>query len=241
MKPRVAHADDVALSPPGERRILDESLFALSVLAAPATRRCAGNDELLFVLAGRGTLHVDAAEHELAAETAASIPRGMAYRLDGDLRALAVAVRDPDTPAPPPAVVRLADRHADPATANRSFRLLCEPGSATQFVGFIPTETAPDHYHLYDEVIYVLEGHGVVRMPGIEAPLRPGTAISLPARTVHCLENTGASTMRVLGVFRPAGSPAAAYYPDGTPAFSSSSSSVGSSVSGGRRNRWTKK
>jgi hypothetical protein len=25
--------------------------------------------------------------------------------------------------------------------------------------------------------------------------------------------------MRVLGVFRPAGSPAAAYYPDGTPAY----------------------
>jgi hypothetical protein len=25
--------------------------------------------------------------------------------------------------------------------------------------------------------------------------------------------------MRVVGVFRPAGSPAAAYYPDGTPAF----------------------
>jgi hypothetical protein len=35
---------------------------------------------------------------------------------------------------------------------------------------------------------------------------------------VHCLENTGDSLMRVVGVFRPAGSPAAAYYPDGTPA-----------------------
>jgi hypothetical protein len=35
---------------------------------------------------------------------------------------------------------------------------------------------------------------------------------------VHCLENTGAEVMRVVAVFRPAGSPAAAYYPDGTPA-----------------------
>jgi hypothetical protein len=33
---------------------------------------------------------------------------------------------------------------------------------------------------------------------------------------VHCLANTGESEMRVLGVFRPAGSPAEAYYPDGT-------------------------
>jgi hypothetical protein len=36
---------------------------------------------------------------------------------------------------------------------------------------------------------------------------------------VHCLENLGTDTMRVVAVFRPAGSPAAAFYPDGTPAF----------------------
>ena len=38
----------------------------------------------------------------------------------------------------------------------------------------------------------------------------------LPAGLVHCLENVGPGEMRVLGVFRPAGSPAEAYYPDGT-------------------------
>jgi oxalate decarboxylase/phosphoglucose isomerase-like protein (cupin superfamily) len=42
--------------------------------------------------------------------------------------------------------------------------------------------------------------------------------VYLPARLVHCLENTGAQEMQVLGVFRPAGSPAEAYYPDGAPA-----------------------
>ena len=41
----------------------------------------------------------------------------------------------------------------------------------------------------------------------------------LPARVVHCLHNTGDSMMRVVAVFRPAGSPAAAYYADGTPAY----------------------
>ena len=40
----------------------------------------------------------------------------------------------------------------------------------------------------------------------------------LPARLVHCLENVGPGEMLVLGVFRPAGSPAEAYYPDGTAA-----------------------
>jgi nitroreductase len=53
---------------------------------------------------------------------------------------------------------------------------------------------------------------------GETEPLRPGTAIHLPARLVHCLENTGPGEMHVLGVFRPAGSPAVAYYPDGTQA-----------------------
>jgi mannose-6-phosphate isomerase-like protein (cupin superfamily) len=51
-----------------------------------------------------------------------------------------------------------------------------------------------------------------------EQSLGPGSCIQLPARTVHCLENTGAEPMRVVAVFRPAGSPAEAFYPDGTPA-----------------------
>ena len=48
------------------------------------------------------------------------------------------------------------------------------------------------------------------------AHVRAGSCIHLPARLVHCIENTGPGELRVLGVFRPAGSPAEAYYPDGT-------------------------
>jgi mannose-6-phosphate isomerase-like protein (cupin superfamily) len=55
-----------------------------------------------------------------------------------------------------------------------------------------------------------------VEIGGEQAPLCPGSCVHLPARLVHCLANTGDSEMRVLGVFRPAGSPAEAYYPDGT-------------------------
>jgi quercetin dioxygenase-like cupin family protein len=98
---------------------------------------------------------------------------------------------------------------ADPSTGLRS---------ATHFVGYIPTERAPDHFHTYDEVIHVLDGEGVLHIGGDERELGPGSAIALKARTVHCLANTGDRVMRVVAVFRPAGSPAAAYYPDGTPA-----------------------
>ncbi|MGH2999169.1 MAG: cupin domain-containing protein, partial [Gaiellaceae bacterium] len=88
----------------------------------------------------------------------------------------------------------------------------------TQFVGYIPAGRAPDHYHRYDEVVYVLEGDGALHVDGQSAPLREGSCIHLPATLVHSLENHGPGEMRVLGVFRPAGSPAEAYYVDGTPA-----------------------
>ncbi len=65
-------------------------------------------------------------------------------------------------------------------------------------------------------MIYILEGEGALEIGGESAPLRAGSCIHLPARLVHCLANTGDSELRLLGVFRPAGSPAEAYYPDGT-------------------------
>ena len=63
---------------------------------------------------------------------------------------------------------------------------------------------------------FVLDGNGAVHVDGETAHLRAGSCIHLPARLVHCIENTGPGELRVLGVFRPAGSPAEAYYPDGT-------------------------
>ena len=106
-------------------------------------------------------------------------------------------------------VRRLADQQAQAATAAREFRIVADPDtglrSATHFVGYIPTERAPDHFHTYDEVIYVLDGEGVFRAEGAQQPLAAGSCIELPARTVHCLENTGEDVMRVVAVFGPRG------------------------------------
>jgi quercetin dioxygenase-like cupin family protein len=136
-----------------------------------------------------------------------------------------VCVRIPEPVSDGDAVTttRLADQAPHHATTERRFRIVADPASglssATHFVGYVPGGRAPDHFHTYDEVIYVLDGEGFFHAEGARRPVAAGTCIGLPARVVHCLENTGASVMRVQAVFRPAGSPAAAYFPDGTPAY----------------------
>jgi quercetin dioxygenase-like cupin family protein len=120
-------------------------------------------------------------------------------------------------------VRRLADQQAQEATTDRLFRIIADPSTglatATHFVGYVPPARAPDHFHTYDEVIFVLEGEGAFHAGGTSRRIGAGSCIELPARTVHCLENTGQEMMRLVAVFEPAGSPAAAYYPDGTPAY----------------------
>jgi mannose-6-phosphate isomerase-like protein (cupin superfamily) len=186
-------------------------------------------EETLFVLGGRGSVHVAGQVHDLEPEVGLYLPPGSEFELHNPgpepLRVVAVRVPHPDPqsehgPAAQPAVCRLGDQELQDATTQREFRIVAGPDtglrSATHFVGYIPAERAPDHFHTYDEVIYVLEGEGFLEIGGEQAPLRAGSCVHLPARIVHCLANTGTAEMRVLGVFRPAGSPAEAYYPDGT-------------------------
>ena len=180
------------------------------------------DDEVLYVLRGRASAVVGGDAAELAPGIAAYVGAGTTWTVDGadGLEVLSVIVRNP-IPANGGvrhAIVDLDAAEAGEATAGRMFRLLAPCPSATQFVGYIPPGRAPDHYHRYDEVVYVLEGTGALHIEGESTPLRPGSCIHLPARLVHSLENDGPGEMRVLGVFSPAGSPAEAYYPDGTSA-----------------------
>jgi len=180
------------------------------------------DDEVLYVLDGSGVATIGDEPAELAPGSAAYVARGTAWRVEAadGLELLSVLVREPlPSDGRAHAVLALDDQEAGEATAGRQFRLLATPevgcSSVTQFVGFIPVGRAPDHYHPYDEVVYVLEGTGALHIDGATAPLSRGACVHLPARLVHCLENTGPGEMQVLGVFRPAGSPAEAYYPDG--------------------------
>ncbi|HSE32490.1 MAG TPA: cupin domain-containing protein [Pyrinomonadaceae bacterium] len=110
--------------------------------------------------------------------------------------------------------INLRNREAIP-TADRWYRVLVddELGSnqVTQFVGSIPPGRAPNHFHHYEEVLFILRGEGQMWAGDTKTPIGPGSCIYLPRRQVHCVENTGAGELRLLGVFYPAGSPAVRY------------------------------
>ena len=172
-----------------------------------------GRGEAWYVITGSGSLDTErAGSAALAPGTAVWLEPGTGYdcHADGELAVLAVTVRaGSECAGPTRPLVRLED--CEPKrTGDREFRVLLSEGlTITQFAGLIPPGRAPAHHHTYDEVVHVLAGRGVVHLGDTDTPIGPGTSIYLPPLQPHCLENTGAEPLRVLGVFHPAGSPAA--------------------------------
>ena len=203
-------------------RLFEVEPFSQRIVPVGGSREPGGADEVLYVLEGGGRATFGDASHDLHPGTAVFVARGQAWSAEGEGHAVSVLVHDPVASSRPHAVLDLTAAERGSATAGRQFVLGATPDvgceSVTQFIGLVPPGRAPDHFHTYDEVIYVLEGTGVLYIAGEQAEVREGSCVHLPARLVHCLANTGETELRLLGVFRPAGSPAEAYYPDGTPA-----------------------
>jgi mannose-6-phosphate isomerase-like protein (cupin superfamily) len=190
--------------------------------------------ELCFVIEGAGQLSSGTApDRPVQPDTGVWLPPGTSYslaaagpgplRLDSVLLPASAPGAGPDGTAEPastaephgtagPLLAALAGQPAE-ITGDREFRVLFAPGqgcaAATQFVGEIPPGRAPFHSHTYDEVVLVLAGEGVLHVGDEDRPLAPGSCLHLAPGTPHCLENTGPTTLRVLGVFHPGGSPAA--------------------------------
>jgi mannose-6-phosphate isomerase-like protein (cupin superfamily) len=193
-----------------QRRV---SLAGGSVLAGTA----AGRGEAWYVVRGSGTLEAEGhAPAALEPGTAVWLRESLGYECrafpGADLEVLAVSVQAEsagDADRPGMRVVRLEECEPE-RTGDREFRVLLSEGLAvTQFAGLIPPGRAPEHHHTYDEVVHVLAGRGVVHLGEVTAEIGPGTSVYLPPYQPHCLENTGPEVLRVLGVFYPAGSPAA--------------------------------
>jgi mannose-6-phosphate isomerase-like protein (cupin superfamily) len=185
-------------------------------------RTLEGVQEIMYAVSGKGSLTVSGESHELEPGTAAYLTAGEAYEIDnpGPEELLIVSATAPQDAAdaldPTSRTVRYADQPTLPASGDREFRYLVtdEVGcrDATQFFGVIAPGRAPDHSHVYDEVIYVLEGEGVFHGGGEDRPVRAGSCIHIPPFFVHSLENSGDTPMRIVAVFHPSGDPASRAY-----------------------------
>ena len=211
----------VGLSPGLRNQDCDEVLYVLEDLDDPAKpKRC--------------TVFVDGRPHRLQAQTGIYLRPGQTLMVDNPgpdavcfvsaqcpesemgvvpLTSVELTFTDPSGPETSP-IVRLADQREMP-TGDRWYRVLVdqEIGSeqVTQFVGSIPPGRAPDHFHEYEEVLFILRGSGRVWTGDVSAPIEAGSCVYLPRGQVHCVENTGYGELRLLGVFYPAGSPAIRY------------------------------
>ena len=197
--------------------------ISLRVLELPAgertTLRNEASDEVLYVLSGSGSAN----EFALMPDTGLYLPPATTLHIAATEGLTLVSSRCPDDGATLEGyepghgalfAVAMQDRPVQ-RTGDRWYREVIndDAGSTqvTQFVGEIPSGRAPDHFHLYEEVIVILDGSGEMWAGASHTPIETGSCIFLPHGQVHCVENRGGGEMRLLGVFYPAGSPAVRY------------------------------
>ncbi len=191
-----------------------------------ATWRNESSDEVLYVIAGRGEATIDGRGYEVAADHGLYVPPATTIEIAASSAMTLVSAQCPEPGmqldgyeagraiAGAPLVVDLHDRPMQ-RTGDRWYREVINDQSGsvqvTQFVGSIPPGRAPDHYHLYEEVLCILEGEGAMWAGTSQTPIAAGSCIFLPRGQMHCVENRGPGELRLMGVFYPAGSPAVRY------------------------------
>jgi quercetin dioxygenase-like cupin family protein len=215
-----------ALIPPRADSPLSLAMIEIEPMGAAQLGGDRSCHELAFVLEGDLILHSDGAAHEVGPETA--------FLHDGADGALTVGAGAAGARLVVFGVGAAADEHAalgersasvgldladaGSATGKRSFQVLLGPENgccrATMFLGVVPPGAAPWHFHQYDEIVYTVSGGGTYHQADGVQPTGPGSAVRITPRTVHINENGTDSDMHVLGVFTPAGSPAAAFLAD---------------------------
>ena len=161
-------------------------------------------EQLLYVFDGSGSANGT----PVGRDTAIHVPPGATLTLLGAMTV--VLSTCPSSARGAVSIARLDDQPVQ-RTGDRWYRELIQ-GQTTMFVGSIPPGRAPDHFHLYEEVLCILDGVGVMHKAGEpDAPLTRGSCAFLPRTVRHCVENSGSGELRLLGVFYPAGSPAVRY------------------------------
>jgi quercetin dioxygenase-like cupin family protein len=99
--------------------------------------------------------------------------------------------------------------------AERYYQLLInrEHGSEvmTQFIGNIPQSKAEPHRHLYEEVLVVLNGDGMVWTENLKTAIGPGDVLFLPRKQIHSVQCISPGGLDLVGVIYPGNNPSINY------------------------------
>jgi CDGSH-type Zn-finger protein/mannose-6-phosphate isomerase-like protein (cupin superfamily) len=99
--------------------------------------------------------------------------------------------------------------------AERYYQLLIngEHGSEvmTQFIGNIPQSKAEPHRHLYEEVLVVLNGDGMVWTENLKTAIGPGDVLFLPRKQLHSVQCISPGGLDLVGVIYPGNNPSINY------------------------------
>ena len=202
----------------------------LSASGTGSAQQVGDHQEVLFVISGSGSIICGTDERPLTPLCGVSLPPRCEFRVTArtpslELMRVQIIPHDETAAAHSPFRVRSFEEAASgEATGGRDFQVLLDRSSGfdigTLFLGNVPPgPAAPVHYHLYDEVICILEGTAVVHIHGEDIIVERGCCYRLPARILHQVDNTGSGRLREIGFFVPEGTPAGAYLPDGQAAF----------------------
>ena len=180
------------------------------------------SEEVVYVLDGECEATRGDVADTIGTGDSLSVPAGVGHAFrnpsSGPLLLFGVMAPLIDRPPGPSVAIPRPTREGEATVTlmgERSFQLLAGPQTGcreiTQFIGLIPPGRAPLHAHPHEECVYVLSGRGRLWMgEEVAGELSPGSAVFIPIGLRHSLENTDTrEVLKVLGVFSPAGSPAA--------------------------------
>src|ERR1051326_4045397 len=144
-------------------------------------------EQLVYVFDGGG----DANGTPVARDTAIHVPPGASLTLRG---AMTVVVSTCPSSARGAISIARLDHQPVQRTGDRWYRELIQ-GETTMFVGSIPPGRAPDHFHLYEEVLCILVGVGVMHKAGVPLDAIHSHAATTCShrgmRTVTCAASAG--------------------------------------------------
>lgn len=208
-----------------------QSLYLLQLRAGTGPALSFGDSAVvLTVAAGEGGVEISGRRFDCGPQTGISVRPGETFALtargDAGLRCFVsvspqcaagpqtVPMRDNFDAGYPQrsAVVDPAQRQA---MAERFFQMMVDSrhGSEvlTQFIGEIPRSKAEPHRHLYEEVLMIVRGNGMMWTEGEKYPVNAGDIIFLPRKQVHSLESISPEGMLVAGLICPGNNPAINY------------------------------